>query len=51
MFEPLGGQGSSGHMEDGGGELAGDLYIFGIISKSPCEAVKVVVRAPVVREP
>ena len=27
------------------------LYMFGIISKRPCEAVKVVVKAPVVREP
>ena len=27
------------------------LYMFGIISKRPCEAVKVVVSAPAVREP
>ena len=27
------------------------LYIFGIISKSPCEAVNVVVKAPAAKEP
>ena len=27
------------------------LYMFGIIRRSPCDAVKVVVRAPVVRAP
>ena len=27
------------------------LYMFGIISRSPCDAVNVVVRAPATREP
>ena len=33
------------------GQFAGNLYIFGIINNSPCEAVKVVVNAPVCNAP
>ena len=49
--ERLGGEGAGGNMEDGRVSSPAILYMLGIISRSPCDAVKVVVRAPVVSEP
>ena len=45
------GQRAGAHVEHAGQQLAGDLYILGIISRRPWLAVKVVVSAPAARLP
>jgi hypothetical protein len=49
--QALAGDGAGGDMEDGRVNSPASLYMLGIISSNPWEAVKVVHRAPVVREP